>query len=150
MSIALQYEHELMTIGLKQSIDEKKIPVVPTAKITTINVEKIPCYCSIGIDNEEKKLGQKLAVDVYVDIDSSSAVNSDNVKSTFSYVDIYRIVQDIGKSKSHSLIETLAEEIVNELLKQSLVQKVKVKVHKPHIPYPEFQGNVSVEVERKK
>ena len=35
------------------------LKVVPTKKLTTINVENIPCYCAIGIDNEEKKLGQK-------------------------------------------------------------------------------------------
>ena len=77
-------------------------------------------------------------------------MSSDSVSNTLSYVDIYKTVQEAGKSKPHSLIETLAEEIAEVLLKQSVVQKVKIKVHKPHIPYPEFQGNVSVEVTREK
>ena len=119
-----------------------------TNKITTINVEKIPCYCSIGIDPEERKIGQQLLVDVSVDIDSSSATSTDNINNTFSYVDIYKTVQKIGTSKPHSLIEALGEDIANALLKHPLVIKAKIKVHKPHIPYKEFQGNVSVEIER--
>ena len=124
------------------------LKVVPTKKFTTINVENISCYCSIGIDSEEKKLGQKLLIDVCVEIDSNGAIKTDSVDNTLSYVDIYKTVQGVGKSKPHSLIETLAEEIAEALLKQSVVQKVKIKVHKPHIPYPDFQGDVSVEVER--
>lgn len=119
-------------------------------KVTTICVENIPCYCSIGIDSREKNMGQKLMIDVSADIDSENAVALDSVSNTLSYVDIYKTVQEVGKSKSHSLIETLAEEIADVLLKVTVVQKVKIKVHKPHIPYPEFQGDVSVEVEREK
>lgn len=119
-------------------------------KITTINVENIPCYCSIGIDSEEKKLGQKLIIDVSVDVDSSSAVSTDSVSETLSYVDIYKTVQEVGSSKPHSLIETLAEEIADAFLVNPIVSKVKIKIHKPHIPYPDFQGNVSVEVTREK
>lgn len=119
-------------------------------KITTINLQTIPCYSSIGIDKEEKKIGQRLLIDVCVDIDSNKATSSDNVANTFSYVDIYKIVQEIGTEKPHSLIETLAEEISEAILKHPLVLKAKIKVHKPHIPYPDFQGNVSVEIERKK
>ncbi len=121
-----------------------------TSKTTTINVEKIPCYCSIGIDAEEKKLGQKLLIDISADIDSNSAVSSDNIKDTFSYVDIYKTVQEVGTSKPHSLIEVLAEDIASALLKNSFVKQVKIRVHKPHIPYKDFQGSVSVEVERRK
>lgn len=115
-----------------------------------INVEKIPCYVSIGIHDEEKKMGQKLLIDVYVEINSDKATKSDHVSNTFSYVDICKIVQDVGKIKSYSLIETLAESILEGIIKHPVVVSAKVRVHKPHIPFPDFQGNVSVEVERRK
>ena len=85
-----------------QEVSSKEV-----CRTTIINVEKIPCYCSIGIDPEEKKMGQQLLIDVSVDIDSKSAVGSDNINDTFSYVDIYKIVQKVGTSKPHSLIEVL-------------------------------------------
>lgn len=118
-------------------------------ELTKINVENIPCYTAIGIDKEERKAGQKLLIDVNCYITSKEILNADNIKSTFSYVDIYKSVQEVGK-KSHELIESLAEDIARVLLKHPLVERVKIKVYKPHIPYPEFQGNVSVEVERTK
>lgn len=119
-------------------------------KITKININDIPCYCSIGIASEEKKMGQQLIVDVAVEIDSEKVSKTDSVSDTVSYVDIYDIVQKVGQSKSFSVIEFLAEEIASNILQLSLIISAKVKVHKPHIPYKGFHGNVSVEVERKK
>ena len=119
-------------------------------KIVKINVKNIPCYCSIGIHDEEKKMGQKLFIDVSIDADLSLAVSSDNVKDTLSYIDIHKAVEKICKSKSHSLIEALANEIIETFLKHPLILKAKVKVHKPHIPFPGFQGDVSVDIVREK
>lgn len=118
-------------------------------KITTINICKIPCYCNIGIDSQEKKLGQKLLIDVHLDISSFRAISTDDVKDTVSYVDVYKAIQEIAK-KPYSLIEALAEEIANTFLKHPIILKARVVVHKPHIPYKDFYGDVSVEVTREK
>lgn len=120
------------------------------SKIATVNVENVPCYCSIGVHDEEKKMGQKLLVDAYVDIDLSKAINSDNILDALSYVDVYKCIQRIGQSKSHSLIEVIADKVAETLLEYPLVVKARVRIHKPHIPFPEFHGDVSVEVERNK
>lgn len=133
---------------LTQEIDSSIIKNTKIKKITTINVENVPCYCFIGIHEEEKKMGQKLFVDACVDVDLSGALNSDNILDALSYVDIYKYIQRVGQLKSYSLIEVLAEKIAESILEHHLVSKVKIKVHKPHIPFPEFQGDVSVEVER--
>ena len=119
-------------------------------KTTKINVTDIPCYCSIGIAPEEKKMGQELIVDISLEIDSTKASKSDNVADTVSYVDVYQTVQKTGQAKSYSLIEFFAEELASKLLQLSLVNSVRVKVYKPHIPYKDFHGNVSVEIERRK
>lgn len=119
-------------------------------KIATLNVSNIPCYCSIGIDPQERKIGQKLIIDIHLDISSFRAVATDDIKDTISYVDIYKAVQKIAKDKSHLLIESLADEIAMTFLKHPLVLKAKTIIRKPHIPYEEFQGEVSVEVEREK
>ena len=126
--------------------------MMPTAtkKITKINVKNIPCYVSIGVADEEKKMGQQLLVDVELSIDSAKVAETDSLKNTVSYTDIYKIVQTISQSKSYSLIETMAEELACTLLKNDIANEVKITVYKPHIPYKEFQGNVSVEVKRTK
>lgn len=120
------------------------------SNITTINVENIPCYCSIGIHDEEKKMGQRLFVSLNVSIESSKVAQTDNVSDTLNYVDLYNIVQNTGKLKSHNLIECLGEKIANQILKIDLVKNVKVKIRKPHIPFEEFSGEVSIELQRSK
>lgn len=140
----------MASIKLEESLKVKKEEAKDVKNITTINVENIPCYCSIGIDEKEKKTGQKLLIDVYASIESLLLKKSDNINDTLSYVEIFRTVQRVAQSKSHSLIETLAEDITSALLNHKLVIKTKVKIRKPHIPFPEFHGDVSVEVEREK
>ena len=119
-------------------------------KITSINVENIPCPCSIGIDEKERKKGQTLIVDVSLDVDSTNSSQTDDIKDTVSYIDIYETVQKTAKSKPYSLIEYLGEELANNFLNYPLVLKAKIVVHKPYIPYPDFKGNVSVGVTREK
>jgi dihydroneopterin aldolase len=47
------------------------------------------------------------------------------------------------------LIETLAEDIAKQILKEfKKIKKVKVTVHKPHAPIPLKFKDVSVEIER--
>ncbi|MBI3590628.1 MAG: dihydroneopterin aldolase [Candidatus Melainabacteria bacterium] len=140
----------MSSIELKESTNHIEKPLNKKVKCTAINVHNIPCYCSIGIHSEEKKLGQKLFIDVHVDVASDKLTNSDDINDTFSYVDIYKTVQRIAQSKPHSLIETLAEDLALSFLQHSFVLKARVIVRKPHIPFPEFQGDVSVEVERTK
>lgn len=120
------------------------------AKQTTINVENIPCYKGIGIHDEEKKMGQRLYVSAYLTIDASRIIESDEVSSTLNYVDVYKKVQEVGKSKAHNLIESFGEEVAGELLKFELVESVRVLVKKPHIPFEDFQGDISIEVTRQK
>ncbi len=118
-------------------------------KITTINIENIPCYCSIGIHKEERKMGQQLLISISLDINSSKLVQTDDINDTVSYVDVYKTIQKIGEN-SYSLIETLGEKIAESLLKNFSVAKVRVKVQKPHIPFAGFQGDVSVDIVREK
>jgi len=138
----------MSSIKLEEVLEEKKEKAINN--VTTINVKDIPCYCSIGIDEKEKKTGQRLLIDVHASIESVSLTKSDNINDTLSYVEIFRTVQRIAQSKSHSLIETLAEDIASALLDHDLVMKAKIRITKPHIPFPEFHGDVSVEVEREK
>ncbi len=119
-----------------------------TQQLTTINIENIPCYCSIGIHDEEKKMGQELKIDVSFDIDSSKVTSSDKLNDTVSYTDVFDTIQKVSKSKPYSLVEVLTENIANSLLQNPKILKVKVRVRKPHIPFPGFQGDVSVEIER--
>src|SRR5437762_640324 len=104
-------------------------------KTTRINVKQIPCYCAIGCGEKEKEIGQKLLIDVWVDVLSDNFLGTDNVKDSISYVEIYKAVQQVGKSKPYSLIEVLAEDLAKSILLFTAVHNVKVTVHKQHIPF---------------
>ena len=139
---------DAITLDEKPSLSSKKNKT--TEKTTRINVQNIPVYCSIGCGREERETGQKLLIDISLDIDSSNVSLSDNVKDTMSYVDIYSMIQKICQLKPRNLIEKLAEDISSSLLSNPLSKSVIVKIRKPHIPFKDFQGDVSVEIEREK
>lgn len=77
-----------MKESLLNTIDILKVNGKEKRSSTKINIEKIPAFCAIGIDPEERKKGQTLLIDVYLDIDSKRLVE-DRIESTISYVDVF-------------------------------------------------------------
>ena len=66
-----------------------------------------------------------------------------------SYVRVCRRIQAIVEGKPHHLIETVAEDIAQAILKNhAAVQATKVKVSKPHVSLPSPLEYVQVEIFR--
>lgn len=87
-----------------------------------------------GVSPEEKKLGQRLVVDLEITADLRKAGRSDSLPDTIDYGDIYRLVKGVMEGPSHSLLESLGEEIALEVLKHHLAEEVKVRIKKPGVP----------------
>lgn len=87
-----------------------------------------------GVFPEEKAMGQKFIIDVKLSLNLKNAGVTDDITKTPNYADIYADVKNITTLKNFNLIEALAEEIAQHLLSTYKVEKVKVKVRKPHAP----------------
>ncbi|MBD2667222.1 dihydroneopterin aldolase family protein [Richelia sinica FACHB-800] len=116
-----------------------------------IHLTNIRCYGYIGFLPEERVLGQWFEVDVKLWLDLTNASKNDTIEDTVDYRRTITLVQNLVKTSKFALIERLAGAIADAILEDSQsVTQIRVIVRKPAAPIPDFDGAVSVEVNRKR
>ncbi|WLR50927.1 dihydroneopterin aldolase [Bacillus tianshenii] len=104
-----------------------------------------------GVFAEEKKLGQRFYVDLVLELDLKPAAQTDNLEKTVDYGKAYEVVKAIVEGTPRDLVETVTEEIAQQLfITFSIVQKVTVKVIKPDPPIPGHYDSVAIEMTRER
>jgi dihydroneopterin aldolase len=103
-----------------------------------------------GCHPAEAELGQKFVVDVELSCDLSAAGRADDLTKTIDYTKIYEDVKRIVEGKRYHLIETVAEDIAQTILKSYPVSQVCVRVKKPQVPIAGALESVGVEMVRSK
>ena len=104
-----------------------------------------------GCTIEEQKLGQKFYVDLELNLDLSKAGFSDDYADTVDYSQVIKLVEKIVGGKPRKLIETVAEELASQILKEfKRVESVKVTLHKPHAPLPMTYSDAAVTIYRER
>lgn len=100
----------------------------------TILLNGLKFYAYHGVAPEENKIGQAYTVDVKMEADLTKAMESDDVKDTVNYADVYNSIKDEMSRKSH-LIEHVAKRIGDRILCDfSMVESVEVKIMKHNPP----------------
>jgi dihydroneopterin aldolase len=113
-----------------------------------IRLNNMIFYAHHGYYQAERELGQKFEVDVELECDVSKAIQTDSLNDTINYRDIFARVSEIFNSYKFTLLETLADKIAHDLLKQFPIQSVRIRVRKPQVPLNGFLDNVEVEIHR--
>jgi 7,8-dihydroneopterin aldolase/epimerase/oxygenase len=102
-----------------------------------------------GAFNVEGELGGRFVIDLELQLDLGGI--DDRLEKTVSYAEVFEIVKLEVTGKKYNLIETLAENIAQQvLLEHEKLQAVLVRVHKPFAPIPGIFRDVAVEVLRKR
>lgn len=101
-----------------------------------------------GVFEAEREIGQRFEVDVELHLDLRSAGRSDDLDSTVNYVDVYTVVKEIVEEREFDLVESLAEAVAQEILSTYDLERVVVRVRKPHAPIGGITGGVEVEIAR--
>ena len=113
-----------------------------------IHLRGLEFYAYHGVLPEEQVLGQRFLIDIDLFSDLSLAGSSDQVGDTIHYGEVYQVIKACVTGDKHQLIERLAEEIAQRVLKQFFCTSVRVEVHKPQAPIPGIFRDVSVEIWR--
>jgi 7,8-dihydroneopterin aldolase/epimerase/oxygenase len=113
-----------------------------------IELTKIRAYGYTGFLAEEQALGQWFEVDLLMDIDLAQAGQSDRLDDTLDYRSVIAITKQIITTQKFVLVERLAEAIVTAVMGFEPVQQVRVRLHKPAAPIPDFGGCITIEVTR--
>lgn len=113
-----------------------------------IHIKRLEIFANHGVIPEENTLGQKfiISADLYKDL--SVAGKTDDVSETVHYGKAAFLIKQISEKSVFKLIEKLAEEIADSLLKNFPIEKVKVTIEKPWAPVRLPLETVAVEIER--
>ena len=86
-----------------------------------------------GYLEEERRLGQRFLVDLWVDVDEEAAT-SDRIEDTVDYRQLAGLVRDVFSGRERLLLEGLAGAVADGIMARfEVVEQVRVRVRKPDV-----------------
>jgi len=114
----------------------------------TVEVSGLSLYTHHGVSDAEREIGQRLVVDLRMDVGESDATLTDRLEDTVDYGEVCQTVALVAQQRSYRTLERLCAAIADRLLDQFGLESVWVKAAKPEPPIPLPVEEVSVEVWR--
>jgi 7,8-dihydroneopterin aldolase/epimerase/oxygenase len=119
-----------------------------TAESVTIEITGLSLYTNHGVTEAEREVGQRLVIDMRLDVGETDATVTDSIEDTVDYAEVCQLVALIAQQRSHKTLERLCSTIADRLLADYDLEGVWVKAAKPEPPIALSVDEVSVEVWR--
>jgi dihydroneopterin aldolase len=114
----------------------------------TIEISGLSLYTHHGVSEAEREIGQRLLIDLRLDVGESDATVTDRIEDTVDYAEVCQLVALVAQQRSYRTLERLCSAIADRLLSDFELDGVWVKASKPEPPIPLPVEDVSVEVWR--
>jgi len=116
--------------------------------VVTVEITGLSIFASVGVSDEERKLGTRLLIDLRMDVGECDATVTDMVEDTVDYAKVCETAWLVAQDGSYRTLERLCSVIADRILADFPVEYVWVKAAKPEPPIPLPVEEVSVEVSR--
>ena len=87
----------------------------------------------LGYYDFEKEKAQKVKFNLEIDYKDKKPTNDRDLKSIVNYGKIVKLVKKLVKNKHYNFLETLAEDVFDELFKDKRIDKITLKIEKLEI-----------------
>ena len=87
----------------------------------------------LGYYDFEKIKTQKVKFSLEVDYEDKKPSNDKDLKSIVNYAKIVRLIKKLVKNKHYNFLETLAEDVFDELFKDKKIDKISLRIEKLEI-----------------
>ena len=114
----------------------------------TIEVSGLSLFTHVGVTAAEREVGQRLLLDLRLDVGGSDATITDRLEDTVDYAEVCDAANLVAQQRSYKTLERLCTAIADRLLDRYDVHAVGVKAAKPEPPLAFPVSEVSVEVWR--
>ncbi len=118
------------------------------AEAVTIEITGLSLYTHHGVSEAEREVGQRLVLDLRLDVGETDATVTDSIEDTIDYAEVCQLVALVAQQRSHRTLERLCSTIADRLLSDYELEGVWVKASKPEPPIALSVEEVSVEVWR--
>jgi dihydroneopterin aldolase len=114
----------------------------------TIEISGLSLYTHVGVTAAEREVGQRLLIDLRLDVGECDATVTDRIEDTVDYGQVCETVNLVAHQRNYKTLERLCAAIADRLIEQYEVGAVWVKAAKPEPPLVLVVSEVSVEVFR--
>ena len=113
-----------------------------------IEVSGLSLYTHHGVSEAEREIGQRLVIDLRLEVGEVDATVTDMVEDTVDYGAVCQAVALVAQQRSYRTLERLCGAIADRLLADFEADRVMVRCAKPEPPIPLPVEEVSVELWR--
>ena len=114
----------------------------------TVEVTGLSLYTHHGVSAAEQEVGQRLVLDLRLEVGECDATVTDMVEDTVDYAVVCERVALVAQQRSYRTLERLCSAVADRLLADFEAEEVWVKATKPEPPIALPVEEVSVEVWR--
>jgi dihydroneopterin aldolase len=114
----------------------------------TIEISGLSLFTHVGVTAAEREVGQRLLLDLRLDVGGSDATITDRLEDTVDYAEVCDTANLVAQQRSYKTLERLCTAIADRLLERYEMHAVWVKAAKPEPPLALPVNEVSVEVWR--
>ena len=87
----------------------------------------------LGYFDFEKEKPQKVKCNVEINYEDKKPSDDKDIKSIVNYAKIVRLIKKLIKNKHYNFLETLAEDVFDELFKDKRIDKISLQIEKLEI-----------------
>ena len=87
----------------------------------------------LGYFDFEKEMPQKVKFNIEVNYEDKKPSDDKDIKSIVNYAKIVRLIKKLMKNKHYNFLETLAEDVFDELFKDKRIDKISLQIEKLEI-----------------
>ena len=112
-------------------------------------IEGIKFHGFHGLTRHERQIGVRLSVDVTIETDLARAGRSDRVGDTVNYQKVHARIVELGRGRSHRLLESFAATVMEALLSDfPTIARVTLRVRKETPVLDGIVDSVGVQMSR--
>jgi len=98
-----------------------------------ILIKELTLDLKLGYYDFEKNKPQKVKFSLEIDYEDKKPTNDKDIKSIVNYGKVVKLITKLVKNKHYNFLETLAEDVFDELFKDKRIAKITLQIEKLEI-----------------
>src|SRR5579875_4020168 len=100
----------------------------------TIEISGLSLFTNVGVTAAEREVGQRLLVDLRLDVTDCDATVTDRIEDTVDYGQVCEVVNLVAQQREYRTLERFCTAVADRLIERYELNAVWVKAAKPEPP----------------
>ena len=98
-----------------------------------ILIKELTLDLKLGYYEFEKEKPQRVKFSLEIDYEDKKPTSDKDIKSIVNYGQVVKLIKKLTKNKHYNFLETLAEDVFDELFKDKRIDKISLQIEKLEI-----------------